>query len=161
MKTHISISALVALFISQLIANPQGGKVVAGNATITNTNTTTTTINQSTDKAIINWQSYNIDTNEKVIYNQPSSNSWTLNRVISNDPSKIFGTIKANGGVVLVNQNGILFGPNSQIDVAKLVTSTHDITNENFLKGNFKFDILGKPNASIINLVILQYKTMV
>lgn len=36
------------------IANPEGGVVAAGGASITNSGNTTT-INQSTDKAVVNW----------------------------------------------------------------------------------------------------------
>jgi filamentous hemagglutinin family protein len=151
MKSFISVALSSALLGSIVLANPQGGNVVAGSATISQESATKLNITQTTDKAIINWQKFDIEANEHTQFIQPSSSSITLNRVISNDPSRIMGKLTANGGIFIINQNGILFGKNSQIDVSKLVASTHDISNENFMKGNYKFDILGKPNASIIN----------
>jgi filamentous hemagglutinin family protein len=151
MKNFISVALSSALLGSIALANPQGGNVVAGSATISQESATKLNITQTTNKAIINWQKFDIEANEHTQFIQPSSTSITLNRVISNDPSRIMGKLTANGGIFIINQNGILFGKDSKIDVAKLVASTHDISNENFMKGNYKFDILGKPNASIIN----------
>lgn len=132
-------------------ANPEGGSVVQGAATITQTNPKTVTVNQTTDKAVINWQSFSIGADETTRFNQPSSSSTTLNRVTGDQVSKILGNLSANGKVFLVNPNGIVFGAGSKIDVAALVASTADIKNENFMAGNLRFDIPGKVGAEIIN----------
>ena len=47
-----------------------------------------------------------------------------LNRVIGNSASQILGQLNANGQIFLVNTNGILFGPNSQVNVGALAAST-------------------------------------
>src|SRR5579875_881605 len=44
-------------------ARPMGGRVVAGQATISRT-PTTTTIDQSTDRAAINWRTFNLGRNQ-------------------------------------------------------------------------------------------------
>ncbi|MEI6215622.1 MAG: filamentous hemagglutinin N-terminal domain-containing protein, partial [Desulfuromonadales bacterium] len=49
------------------------------------------------------------------------------------------GALQSNGKVLLINQNGILFGPNSRIEVNGLIASTLDITNQDFLAGRMKF----------------------
>lgn len=132
-------------------ANPEGGTVVQGAATITQTNPQTVTVNQTTDRAVINWPSFNIGTGETVRFNQPSSTSATLNRVTGDQVSNIQGNLSANGRVYLVNPNGIVFGAGSKIDVAALVASTADIKTDHFMAGNLRFDIPGKAGAEIIN----------
>lgn len=132
-------------------ANPSGGQVVAGNATIQQESATKIGITQTTNKAIIDWQKFSIGVNEHVQYYQPSASAVTLNRVVGQDPSQILGRLTANGQVFLVNPNGIYFGKDAQIDVAGLVATTHNIRNEDFLAGKYLFNIPGKPDASVIN----------
>lgn len=142
---------VLALTAPAARANPEGGSVVQGAATITQTNPKTVTVNQTTDKAVINWQSFSIGADETTRFNQPSSSSTTLNRVTGDQVSKILGNLSANGKVFLVNPNGIVFGAGSKIDVAALVASTADIKTENFMAGNLRFDIPGKVGAEIVN----------
>lgn len=129
-------------------AAPQGGNVVAGSATISQSGNTTT-IDQSTNKAIIDWQSFSVGKQETVDFNQPSSSSVTLNRVTGNETSVIAGAINANGQVFLVNSNGILFTGTSQVNVGGLVASTLDISNADFLAGNYVFS--GSSTKSVVN----------
>ena len=68
-----------------------------------------TNINQSTNKASINWQTFSIAPAETVNFNQPSIYSITLNRVVGNESSLIPGALNATGRVYLINSNGILF----------------------------------------------------
>src|SRR4051812_40330128 len=71
---------------------PTGGSVAGGQATISQTNTQTT-INQSSDKAIINWGSFSIASGSTVTFNQPGTSSITLNRVgLSGGRSNIDGS---------------------------------------------------------------------
>src|SRR5262245_54234213 len=74
------------------------------------------TINQQSDRAILNWQSFNIGSGNTVNFQQPSSSSAALNRIFQNDPSRIFGALNANGQVFLINQNGIVFGAGAQVN---------------------------------------------
>src|SRR5690348_4384083 len=50
--------ALGALTPLAVLANPTGGHVVAGSATITNPNANQTIIDQNSQRAIINWQQF-------------------------------------------------------------------------------------------------------
>ena len=132
-------------------ANPEGGQVVAGSATIRQETPNKVAVSQTTAKAIVDWRSFSVGANEQIQFYQPSASSVTLNRVVGEDPSKILGRLTANGQVFLVNPNGIYFGKGSQIDVAGLVASTHNIRNEDFLAGKYLFNIQGKPDAAVIN----------
>lgn len=132
-------------------ANPQDGVVSDGAANI-NTVGDTLYVDQSTDKAVIDWNSFNIDANETTQFNQPSSSAITLNRIGDTSPSQIFGTLTANGNIVLLNSNGILFGTNSSVNVNSIVASTASISNSDFMAGNYNFTNAGdNPEASIIN----------
>lgn len=143
---RISFCLLVAS--SPLLANPAGGDVVAGSASIDYG--TTTIITQYSDKAIVNWQDFSINQNETTQFVQPSSQSIILNRVVGGNASQIMGNLKANGQVLLVNPNGVIFGPNSHLDVAGLIASTANINNEDFMSGNYRFSN-APDNSTIIN----------
>src|SRR6202030_3484712 len=56
--------------------------------------------------------------------------SWVvLNRVVGNStsPSEILGSIKAQGTVLIIDQNGILFGGGSQVNVNALIATNLEI----------------------------------
>ena len=133
-------------------ANPLDGKVVGGSATIVQETAKKLGITQHSDKVIIDWRSFNIAAGEHTQFYQPSAGSLALNRITGGSPSEILGRLSANGRVLIVNPDGVLFGPNSRIDVAGLVATTHDIKNSDFMAGNLNFNIPGNPNASVINL---------
>jgi filamentous hemagglutinin family protein len=127
---------------------PTGAQVVAGQATF---NQTGNNLNITTsDKVIINYQDFSIGQPNAVNFYQPSSSSVALNRVVGGDPSSILGTLNANGQIFLVNPNGIIFGAGSRVDAAGLVASTLDISNQDFLNGNYNFSKVGN-NAVIDN----------
>ena len=86
-------------------------------------------------------------------FQQPGATSSTLNRVVGSDPSAIFGQISANGQVFLINNSGILFGPGAQVNAAGLVASTLQLTDGNFLAGNYVLDGAG---GSVTNQGVLK-----
>ncbi|ASG25239.1 filamentous hemagglutinin N-terminal domain-containing protein [Nitrospirillum viridazoti] len=156
-RTAIAVgTTLGAYIVSSLLsaahANPTGGTVTVGQAVIDASKPNTLTITQGTDKAAINWQSFSIGAGEKVDFLQPSSSSVILNRVIGNDPSSIFGQLTANGTVMLVNPNGVVFGAGSRVDVGSLVATTANISDADFLAGRYAFNqASANPNAAIVN----------
>lgn len=143
-----AICAVMALPHPASAQSPTGGNVVAGTAGISQSGLVTS-INQSSQKAIINWQGFSVGAQNTVNFNQPSSSSATLNRVIGNESSVINGAINANGQVFIVNSNGVLFGKGSQVNVGGLVASTLDISNNDFMAGNYRFS--GTSSASVVN----------
>ena len=124
--------------------------MVAGQASISQT-TTVTTVQQSSSRAAVDWQSFNVGSAQSVTFQQPSASATTLNRVVGPDPSAIAGRITANGNVVLVNPSGVVFEQGSQVNVNSLVISTADIANKAFMAGKTNFSIPGSPNAMVIN----------
>ncbi|MFT4563244.1 MAG: filamentous hemagglutinin family protein [Gammaproteobacteria bacterium] len=120
-------------------AGPSGENVVGGAAVINRPNATHTLIDQSTQNAIVNWQSFSVDSEEFVIFNQPGASSSILNRVVGSQQSTILGQIQANGRVFLVNPQGILFGQGAKVDVGSLTASTLDISNNDFMSGRYVF----------------------
>ena len=48
-----------------------------------------TTINQSTDRMAIDWQTFNVGENESVQFIQPGRDSISLNRILDQNPSQI------------------------------------------------------------------------
>ncbi len=134
------------------LANPKGGQVTAGSATISNSSPIQLDIVQSTNRAAIDWQSFDIAVGERTRFQQPSAAAMTLNRVRAADPSTIAGHLSANGSLVLINPNGIVFSKGSQVNVNSIIATPSDITNANFMAGNMRFDRPSpNPNASIVN----------
>jgi filamentous hemagglutinin family protein len=151
--------ALSSLFAQAAWANPTGGAVVAGQASIVAATPQTLNVIQGSDKAIINWQGFSIAAGETVNFLQPNAQSVTLNRVIGTDPSAIFGSITANGTVMLVNPNGVFFGKSARVDVGGLVATTANITDADFLAGNYAFSQASTNlNAGIVNEGLISIK---
>src|SRR5947207_4194503 len=132
-------------------ANPKGGQVTGGSATISNSSPVQLDIVQSNDRAVIDWKSFNIAVGERTQFHQPAPSSWTLNRVNAPDPSVIAGTLGANGGLVIVNPSGVVFSKGSQVNVNSLIATPANISNANFMAGNMRFDQPGNPNARVVN----------
>lgn len=119
------------------VVTPTSGANVAsfGNATISTPDANTLTINQTTDKAIIQWQNFSIDTGHTVEFKQPGTTSSALNRIGGVDPSIILGNLKANGQVYLINPNGILFKQGAVVNVNSLTASTLNIKDDVYKNG--------------------------
>lgn len=118
-------------------ANPVGPQIVNGQVGITNSGNTLSITN--TPGSIINWQSFSINPGEITRFIQQNPDSSVLNRIAGQDPSQILGTLQSNGRVFLINPNGILFGAGAKVDVNRLVASTLNLTNEDFLAGKMNF----------------------
>jgi len=143
-------AASAMLAVPLAFAAPQGGTVTAGQAAIQQSGATTT-ITQGSQRAAIDWRSFNVGSSETVNFVQPNASSAILNRVVGNEASAIFGRVNANGQVFLVNTNGILFGRSAQVDVGALTASTANISNSNFMAGKLDFNQPGKAGARVEN----------
>lgn len=93
------------------------------------------TINQSTDKAVMDWNSFNIDAGNSVQFEQPGSSSVALNNINQADASKILGSLSANGQVYLVNANGFVFGNGATVNTNSLVATNLKISDRVFTNG--------------------------
>jgi filamentous hemagglutinin family protein len=149
----LATGALVPLGLAFATANPLGGQVAGGSATISGTGTSAVTVTQSSQNAVINWNSFNIGNGELTKFVQPNSASTVLNRVVGDlGPSQIYGTLSANGRVFLINPNGLVVGNGAVINTAGFLATTHDIANADFMAGRYNFNISGRPDASIVNM---------
>ena len=130
-------------------ANPTGMTVHGGSATATSSGSqlTVTTTSQNT---FLNWQSFNIAAGETTIFQEPSTTSIVWNQINNANPSQIYGSLQANGLVVLLNSSGFYFGPNSFVSAAGLVVSTANCAPPQNYGGSWEFN--GPPPlASIVN----------
>lgn len=144
------ITASVALAFTQLAAaNPTGGTVAGGSATISASGSSMT-VNSSSNNTIINWTGFSVGASESVRFNQPSTSSSVLNRVTGPDGSSIAGSLSSNGHIFLVNPNGVVIAPGAQIDVASLTVSTFDVSDSSFLSGNPVFSGSGAGTITVI-----------
>lgn len=92
---------------------------------------TTVTVEQGKQQALLTWKEFNVGRDTTLSFDQQGNASWVaVNRVEAGiAPSQILGNLKADGQVYVINQNGIVFGGASQVNVHALVASTADIVN--------------------------------
>lgn len=104
------------------------------------------TIVQTDPHAVLSWQTFNVGANTTLTFQQQKNGvaqpSWVaLNRVVGQinpatglrdpslapAPSQILGHIKADGTVLVLNQNGVIFGATAQVNVGALVATSLEI----------------------------------
>lgn len=123
------IAALLPLFLIMSYAAPvraqlpTGGVLVRGDATWTDDGQTMT-VTQGSERAVIDWLSFDVGAGNTVIFDQPGQGAVILNRITGDDPSHILGQLTANGSVFLVNPHGVIFGSDAVIDVGALIASS-------------------------------------
>ena len=147
------LSALLALIwgsSNPLFANPVGENVIAGSATFQR-GANTLIVKQTTDRAIVNWQSFSIGASELTRFIQPSASAAILNRVVSGDPSSLLGRLEANGRVFLINPNGILVGGGAVIDTNGFIASTLNVRDAQFMAGG-DLNFFGDSRSGVLNL---------
>ena len=137
---------------------PTGGTVVAGSATLTKTGTPGSAVldvDQTSQRAIIDWNTFNVGSAAQVNFVQPNAGAATLNEVMSANPSQIFGKITGTGQIFLIDPSGVLFGKSASVDVGSLTASTDSIGNANFMSGNLTLTRNGA-TGSVVNEGSLQ-----
>jgi len=125
------------------LETPTGGNVVAGSATITSPGAGQLTVNQGSDRAVIDWNSFNIGKDATTEFVQPGQNSLAVNRVTGagTDPTQILGTLRANGRVMVLDRNGVIFGKQARVDVGGIVASTGDVSNAQVMSGADRIEL--------------------
>jgi filamentous hemagglutinin family protein len=127
---------------------PQGGTVTSGQVRIGTPVGNALTINQTSSKAVVDWNSFSVGPNASVNFVQPNAGASILNRVTGTTSSTIAGQIIATGQVFLVNPNGIAITPSGSVQVGGgFVASTLDISNADFNAGNLNFSGRGASAA--------------
>ena len=149
----VALFALACPGVAQVAPNarPQGGQVVGGAASINQSNPALTAVRQGTQRAAIDWRSFDVGSKQTVTFTAPRPSDVTLNRVTSPEPSQIAGHIVANDQLVIVNQSGVVFSRGSEVNAAGLVVSAAGIQTSRFMAGSMNFDQSPHPGARIEN----------
>lgn len=80
------------------------------------------TIEQTEQKALLDWERFELQANEILEFQQQRADWIAVNRVHSDSPSRIDGEIRATGRVFILNDNGVLMGEGATINTRQLVT---------------------------------------
>ena len=139
-------------------ALPSGATVINGIDSIASAGNAMT-VHQGQPRAVIHWQNFDIGSQASVNFDQQSSSWKVLNQVTGDGYSRIYGTLTAKGQVYILNQNGILFGPGSQVNVHSLTASalnflpTYDfLGNKDFADGGTEsYKDASSPSATVAN----------
>ncbi len=113
----------VLLLASSTLAGPVGGVVTRGAATIGGS-PNGVTVQQSSQRVVIDWTSFNIAAGETVTFAQPNAGAIAFNRTPVGAPMTLSGALNANGGVWLFSPGGMLIGSGARINVGSFVAST-------------------------------------
>ena len=154
-KLTVMVFLAMALGGTAVQAMPSGADIRSGQGSISQDGKNMT-VQQNSQRMAIDWTKFDIAKDETVRYAQPDRNAISLNRVTGGQQSVIAGNLNANGNVVLVNPNGVVFTKNSSVDVGGLVASTARLNDEamkNFSNGKDSLGLsLDKDStASVIN----------
>ena len=115
-------AGIVFNFTLNALANPTGMTVHSGSASASASGSQLTVT--AANNTVLNWSSFNIAAGENTTFVQPSSGAVVWNQIGGASASQIYGSLNANGVVILLNSSGFYFGPNSFVSVAGLVVST-------------------------------------
>ena len=113
-----------------VLALPTGAVLSSGQATVQQPAPGLMLIRQATPKASLDWTRFSIAAGETVDIVQPGRSAVLLNRVVGDDPSLIYGALRSNGSMWLINPRGIVFGASSRVDVGGLVASTLSVSGD-------------------------------
>lgn len=132
-------------------AGPEGERVMRGNVNFAR-QLGLTQITAS-NRAIINWSSFNVGVGETVQFIQPSATSRVLNRITGADPTQIQGSILANGIVYIVNPAGVYFRQGALVNVGGIFAGAAHLADADFIAGRNQFTgIAGEVrNEGVIN----------
>jgi fibronectin-binding autotransporter adhesin len=151
MATASAMGLLLAapLIAAPAFAGPVGGVVTTGAASISSPTSRQTNVDQGSEDVVIDWSSFNIGAGQTTEFVQPNAQAIAVNRIGGGAPSQIMGTLDANGRVVLIDGNGMVFGKGSQVNAGALVATTTGGTDSDVLAG--KFTKAGNQSAAIVN----------
>ncbi|MHC4205283.1 MAG: Ig-like domain-containing protein [Planctomycetota bacterium] len=115
---------------AEVVLQPDG--VIRGEIDVSPLGTGTLQEMAASDGAIGHFSDFDIASGHMVNCVQPGTDASALFRVYSGDGTQILGRFDATGHIYLVDTAGILFGPDSQINVTRLVASGLEITDPAF-----------------------------
>lgn len=146
----LALSLAVPILAQAAGPLPSGGHFVAGAGSIAGNGTTSLTINQTSGRGVIDWDSFSIGSGNHV--NIENGTGATLNRVTGANPSSILGSLSATGSVYLINPQGIVVGRSGVVATGgRFVASTLDPGNTAFMNGG-ALAFSGPSNGKVVNL---------
>ena len=158
LKKLVAAITAQAFCASVAFAAPMGGIVTGGDGAITQSGAQTR-IDQNTQRLSIDWDSFNVSAGERVQFVQPSADATALNRILDHNPSSIMGRIDANGRIILMNPNGVIFGAGSSVNVQSLVASGLNIDTDDFMNGDLIFSGIAGTSGHVVNSGIINAAT--
>ena len=148
-----------------LPGNGQQGNVIAGkieggfNGSWTQGNQMN--LHQTTQNAIVTWDSFSIGANASVTIRGDHNNYNMLNYVTGSESSQIYGKLnsyvgdKQGGNIYLVNPNGVQIGNSAEINVGSLHIANKKIDNINTWKEDTDIANALKQNKAMTNAELM------
>lgn len=151
---------------NMLPGNGKQGTVVAGNVTGGFTDGSWAqggqmNLHQTTQNAIVTWDSFSIGANASVTINGDHNNFNMLNYVTGSESSQIYGKLnsyvggKQGGNIYLVNPNGVQIGNSAEINVGSLHIANKKIDNINTWTENTDIANALKQNKAMTNAELM------
>ncbi|MDO9360035.1 MAG: filamentous hemagglutinin N-terminal domain-containing protein [Polaromonas sp.] len=129
---------------------PQNGSVISGAASGALSGDGSHLTVTAANRTVLDWASFSVLAGKTMDFVQPAGGA-VLNRVgLGADASQILGTLNANGTVMLMNPNGVMFGLGASVNVGSLIATTGTIDRAAF-EGHGHVMITGA-TGSITNL---------
>lgn len=150
---------------NMLPGNGQQGNVIAGkieggfNGSWTQGNQMN--LHQTTQNAIVTWDSFSIGANASVTIRGDHNNFNMLNYVTGSESSQIYGKLnsyvgdKQGGNIYLVNPNGVQIGNSAEINVGSLHIANKKIDNINKWNENTDIATALKQNKAMTNAELM------
>ena len=156
LAVRLTVAALSANAVSLSLpslacaANAADATVIGGSGGVTTVGNITT-INQNSQRLVVNWTALSTAANEALVFSQPNAGAIALNRITGSSPSTLLGSLSANGQVYILNPNGVLFGAGAQVNVGGLVASTMRMDTAAFMNGSSTFTQDPSATGSVVN----------
>lgn len=118
-------------------------------------------LHQTTQNAIVTWDSFSIGANASVTINGEHDNFNMLNYVTGSESSQIYGKLnsyvhgKQGGNIYLVNPNGVQIGNSAEINVGSLHIANKKIDNINNWNENTDIANALKQNKAMTNAELM------
>ena len=110
------------------------------------------TVKQTAQQALLNWETFNVGRQTDLVFDQAAGGAnksqWIAFNTVNDPsgvPSQILGSIKADGQVYVINQNGIIFGGASEVNTHTLVASSLPLNDNLVSRG-----LLNNPDSQFL-----------
>jgi filamentous hemagglutinin family protein len=135
---------------------PTGMDTQAGSVLVTSPSATQLKIQQSSDRAVLRWNSFDIGAGNEVHFEHSGNQAATLNVVNGASSSTLAGALTATGSVYLVNPHGITITPDGVVDTGgAFVASTLGVSANGFMEGLSQLQFSGN-GGSVSNAGAIQ-----